>query len=67
VFSILSRVWSVTLTFVDHLQIVATRNYNIIANLHTLQITTAHAKPSQSEISINTIIREMIIETEGGS
>jgi hypothetical protein len=34
--------------FIDHLQIVTTRNYNATANLHTLQITTAHAKPSQS-------------------
>jgi hypothetical protein len=34
--------------FIDHLQIVTTSNYNTIANLHTLQITTAHTKPSQS-------------------
>jgi hypothetical protein len=34
--------------FIDHLQIVTTGNCNTIANLHTLQITTAHAKPSQS-------------------
>jgi hypothetical protein len=34
--------------FIDHIQIVVTSNYNAIANLHTLQIITAHAKPSQS-------------------
>jgi hypothetical protein len=32
----------------DHLQIITINNYDIIANLHTLQITTAHIKPSQS-------------------
>jgi hypothetical protein len=30
--------------FVDHLRVVTTDNYNIIADFHTLQITTAHAK-----------------------
>jgi hypothetical protein len=36
--------------FIDHLntQLVTTSNYNIIANLHTLPVSTAHAKPSQS-------------------
>jgi hypothetical protein len=34
--------------FAGHLQIVTTRNYNIIANSHTLQITRALAKYSQS-------------------
>jgi hypothetical protein len=34
--------------FIDHLHIVTTSNYNTIAGLHTSQITTAHAKPSQS-------------------
>jgi hypothetical protein len=33
--------------FIDHSQIV-TSNYNIIANLHTIQNTTAFAKTSQS-------------------
>jgi uncharacterized lipoprotein NlpE involved in copper resistance len=32
----------------DHLQIVTTSNYKDIANQNTLQITTAHTKPSQS-------------------
>jgi hypothetical protein len=32
----------------DYLQILTTSNYNTIANLHALQIATAHAKPSQS-------------------
>jgi hypothetical protein len=33
-------------TFIEHLytQLVTTSNYNAIADLHTLQITTAHAK-----------------------
>jgi hypothetical protein len=30
--------------FIDHLQVVTTSKYNIIANFHTLQITRAHAK-----------------------
>jgi hypothetical protein len=29
-------------------QLVTASNYSAIANLHTLQITRAHAKPSQS-------------------
>jgi hypothetical protein len=33
--------------FTDYLQIVTTSNYNTITNQDTLQITTAHAKPSQ--------------------
>jgi hypothetical protein len=39
------RVWDWILTLLDHLQIVTTNNYNTIANLHTLQITRAYAKP----------------------
>jgi hypothetical protein len=31
-----------------NLQIVTTSNHNVIANLHTLQIPTAHAKLSHS-------------------
>jgi hypothetical protein len=34
--------------YTEHLQIVTTSNYNAIDNLHNLQITIAHAKPSQS-------------------
>jgi hypothetical protein len=30
--------------FTDHLQVTTTNNRNIIADFHTLQITTAHAK-----------------------
>jgi hypothetical protein len=26
--------------FIDHLQVVTTNNYNVIADFHTLQITT---------------------------
>jgi hypothetical protein len=62
----LHKGFGLEITFIDHLQIVATTNYNIIAN-HTLQITTAHAKPSQSRIPINRIIREVLIEIEGAS
>jgi hypothetical protein len=38
--------------FIDHLQVVTTSNYNTIANFHTLQITTAHAKSFQSAVTI---------------
>jgi hypothetical protein len=34
--------------FIDLVQIITTSNYNAVTNLHTLQITTAHTKPSQS-------------------
>jgi hypothetical protein len=34
--------------FIDHLQIVTTSNYSAITNLHTLQVTRAHAKSSWS-------------------
>jgi hypothetical protein len=34
--------------FIDHLQVITTNDYNNIANFHTLQITTAHAKSFQS-------------------
>jgi hypothetical protein len=37
--------------FIEHLQIVTTRNYSAIANSHTLQFTTARTKPSQSAMS----------------
>jgi hypothetical protein len=37
--------------FIDHLQIVTTSNYISIANLHTWQTTTAHAKSSQSAVT----------------
>jgi hypothetical protein len=37
--------------FIDHLHVVPTSNYNTIANFHTLQITTAHAKSFQSAVS----------------
>jgi hypothetical protein len=33
--------------FIAHLQIAAKSNYKATANLHTLQITTAHVKPSE--------------------
>jgi hypothetical protein len=34
--------------FINNLQIVTTSNYSAIANVHTLQITRAHGKSSQS-------------------
>jgi hypothetical protein len=34
--------------FIDHLQDLSISNYDIIASFDTLQITTAHAKSSQS-------------------
>jgi hypothetical protein len=34
--------------FIDHIQIVTTSSYNTITNFHNLQLTTAHAKCSQS-------------------
>jgi hypothetical protein len=36
--------------FTDHFttRLMTTCDYNTITNLHSLQITTAHAKPSQS-------------------
>jgi hypothetical protein len=39
--------------FIDHFntQLVTTINYNGITDLHTLQITTAHAKSIQSAFS----------------
>jgi hypothetical protein len=36
--------------FTDHLQIVTTSNYSAMANLHTLQITRARTKSSQSAV-----------------
>jgi hypothetical protein len=43
--------------FIDHFntQLVATLNYIAIANLHTLQINTAHAKSFQSVVSSSVI------------
>jgi hypothetical protein len=43
--------------FVDHfnLRIVTTLNYSAIADLHTLQITTAHAKCFQSAVSSSVV------------
>jgi hypothetical protein len=43
----LSKGFGLEIGFINNLQIVTTGNYNALANLHTLQITTAHAEPSQ--------------------
>jgi hypothetical protein len=37
--------------FTGLLKLVTTKIYSTIANSHTLQITTAHIKPSQSAVS----------------
>jgi hypothetical protein len=37
--------------FIEHLQIVTTSNYTAIDNSHSLQLTTAGAKPSKSTVS----------------
>jgi hypothetical protein len=33
--------------FIDHFQALTSSNYNTIANLHILQITTVQSEPSQ--------------------
>jgi hypothetical protein len=38
--------------FIEHLRIVTTSNYSLIANSHTLQFTTARTKSSQSTVSL---------------
>jgi hypothetical protein len=38
------RGFGLDIGFIDHLQVVTTNNYDIVADFHTLQITTAHAK-----------------------
>jgi hypothetical protein len=55
--NILSRVKSdsrqgfgLEIGFIDHLQAVTINNHNTIANVHTLQITTAHTKTFQSAV-----------------
>jgi hypothetical protein len=44
--------------FTDHLQIVTTSNYKATDNLHALQITTAHTKPSQSAFTSRSLITD---------
>jgi hypothetical protein len=48
--------------FLDHLytQIVTTCNYSVIANLHNLQITRAHAKSSQSAFTSRFLVTEIL-------
>jgi hypothetical protein len=45
--------------FIDHLRMVTTSNYNAVVNLHTLQITTAHAKPSHSAFTSRFLIMDL--------
>jgi hypothetical protein len=55
----LDGVWKLEIGFTDYLQIVTTNNYNAIANLHTLQITTAHAKTSQSAFTSRFLVTDI--------
>jgi hypothetical protein len=52
--------------FIDHFntRLVTTLTYSAIADLHTLQITTAHAKPFQSAESSSVVpwLRLLIVE-----
>jgi hypothetical protein len=45
------RGFGLEIEFIDHLQVVIICNYNIIANFHILQITTAHAKSFHSDVT----------------
>jgi hypothetical protein len=45
--------------FIDYLQIVTTDNCSTIANLHTLQITRAHAKSSQSAYTSRFLVMDL--------
>jgi hypothetical protein len=40
--------FGLVIAFIEHLQIVTTRKYTAIVNLHILQFTTASTKSSQS-------------------
>jgi hypothetical protein len=44
----LSRRFGLVIGFIEHLQLVIISNYSAIANLHTLQITRAQAKPQSA-------------------
>jgi hypothetical protein len=43
------------ITFIEHLQIVVTRNYSAVAKSHTLQFSTAGTKSSQSAVSSSVV------------
>jgi hypothetical protein len=51
------RGFGLEIGFIDHFntQLVTTLNYSAIADFHTLQITTAHAKLFQSAVSLPAI------------
>jgi hypothetical protein len=55
---ILSRIWVIVdkvwidSGFIEHLQNVSRRNYNSLANLHTLQLTITRTKSSRSGVSL---------------
>jgi hypothetical protein len=64
---ILSCVWlSLGFGFTDHfnIQLVTTLNYRAIADLHTSQITTAHAKSFQSAVSSPVIPWQQLLTVE---
>jgi hypothetical protein len=39
------RGFGLDIGFIDHLQIITTNNYNIIANFHTLPVTDIKSSP----------------------
>jgi hypothetical protein len=44
-------VFALNTVFIGYLQIIATSNYSVITNSHTLQFTTARTKFSQPAVS----------------
>jgi hypothetical protein len=58
------EVWIGNWIFVDRIQIVTTSNYGAITNLHTLQITRAHAKSSQSATVSTSRFLERLLTVE---
>jgi hypothetical protein len=44
------RGFGLGIAFIDHLQVVTTNNYNITADFHTLQLTSAHAESFYSVV-----------------
>jgi hypothetical protein len=61
-------VWLVT-RFIEHLytQIVTTSNYRAMVNFHTLQISKAHTKFSQSAFTSRSLVTDFNIEASTAS
>jgi hypothetical protein len=53
--------------FIDHLEIATTSNYNAIANLIISQITTGHAKSSQSAFTGRFLVTDFNNEDSSAS